>query len=79
LGENLFREALARRQGALAWELRTATSAAELLISQARAAEAPDILAPIYERFTEGFETGDIRAARETLSKRDGRRPDQSI
>jgi predicted ATPase len=75
-GENLFRDALAmaRRQGALAWELRTATSAARFLASQDREIEALDILAPVYERFTEGFETADLRAARETLSKLDRRR-----
>jgi hypothetical protein len=75
-GEDLFRDALtmARRQGALAWELRTATSAARILASQNRHIEALDILAPVYERCAEGFETADLRAARETLSKLDGRR-----
>jgi predicted ATPase/DNA-binding winged helix-turn-helix (wHTH) protein len=75
-GEALFRDALAmaQRQGALSWELRTATSAARFLISQGREVEALDMLAPIYERFTEGFETADSRAARDTLSKLDRRR-----
>ena len=44
---------LARRQGALSWELGTATSAARLLVSHGRDTEALDMLAPIYERFTE--------------------------
>jgi hypothetical protein len=70
-GEALFREslALARRQGSQAWELRTATSAAGVLSSQGRDAEALDLLSPIYERFTEGFETADLHAARMTLSE----------
>jgi hypothetical protein len=75
-GEELFREslALARRQGAHAWELRTATSAAGVLGSQGRHAEALDLLSPIYDRFTEGFETADLHAARMTLSKLEGGR-----
>jgi predicted ATPase/DNA-binding winged helix-turn-helix (wHTH) protein len=70
-GESLFSDALAmaQRQGALAWELRIATSAAKFLIAQDRDFEAVKILAPMYERFTEGFETADLRAARGTLSE----------
>jgi predicted ATPase/DNA-binding winged helix-turn-helix (wHTH) protein len=55
---------LARRQGALALELRTALSLARLRVSQGRHDEARRILTPIYDRFTEGFETPDLRAAR---------------
>jgi predicted ATPase/DNA-binding winged helix-turn-helix (wHTH) protein len=75
-GEELFREslALARRQGARAWELRTATSAARVLGSLGRDPEALDLLSPIYERFTEGFETADLHAARMILSKLEGGR-----
>ena len=58
---------LARRQGALALELRTALSLARLRVSQARHDEARRILTPIYDRFTEGFETPDLRAARDML------------
>ena len=70
-GENLFHDALAmaQHQGALAWELRIATSAAKFLISQDRDFEAVKMLAPMYERFTEGFETADLGAAHETLSE----------
>jgi predicted ATPase/DNA-binding winged helix-turn-helix (wHTH) protein len=54
----------ARRQGALSWELRTATSLARLLRDQNRSTEAIPLLAPIYNRFTEGFEADDLKAAK---------------
>ena len=68
--ESLFRQALAaaRPQGALSWELRAATSLARLLRGRGRAAEAIACLQPIYERFTEGFGTADLSAAREVLN-----------
>jgi predicted ATPase len=64
--EDHYQQALdwARRQGALSWELRTATSLARLWGDQNRSAEAIALLAPIYNRFTEGFETDDLKAAK---------------
>jgi len=64
--EGHFRQALdrAHRQGALSWELRAATSLARLWRDQNRSAEAIALLAPIYNRFTEGFETADFKAAK---------------
>jgi predicted ATPase len=64
--EDHYQQALgwARRQGALSWELRAATSLARLLRDQNRSAEAIALLAPIYNRFTEGFETADLKAAK---------------
>jgi hypothetical protein len=64
--EDHYQQALgwARRQGALSWELRAATSLARLLRDQNRSTEAIALLAPIYDRFTEGFETVDLKAAR---------------
>jgi predicted ATPase len=61
-----FRRALdwARRQGALSWELRAATSLARLLRDQDRSTEAISLLASVYNRFTEGYETDDLKAAR---------------
>ena len=56
--------ACARRQGALSWELRTATSLARLWSERRRPADAGALLRPIYARFTEGFETADLRTAR---------------
>jgi len=69
--ENCFREALdvARRQGALFWELRCALDLADLRVRQDRQDEARQILAPVYDRFTEGFETADLRSARAILEK----------
>jgi predicted ATPase len=67
--EKLFREALdlARRQDTLSWELRAATSLARLLRDQGRSAEALALLQPIYDRFTEGFDTADLKAAKALL------------
>jgi predicted ATPase len=67
--EGHFRQALdwARRQGALSWELRAATSLARLLRDHDRCAEAMALVAPIYNRFTEGFETADLKAAKALL------------
>jgi predicted ATPase len=69
--ENHFNQALdwARRQGALSWELRAATSLAGLLRDQGRIGEARDLLAPIYERFTEGFGTADLQAGKKLLDE----------
>jgi predicted ATPase/DNA-binding winged helix-turn-helix (wHTH) protein len=65
VAEDHFRQALdwARRQGALAWELRAATSLARLRRDQGRSREARVVLVPIYDRFTEGFGTIDLKAA----------------
>jgi predicted ATPase len=67
--EGHFRQALdwARRQGALSWELRAATSLARLWYEQSRPAEALALLQPVYDRFTEGFDTADLRAAKALL------------
>jgi predicted ATPase/DNA-binding winged helix-turn-helix (wHTH) protein len=54
---------LAREQHALSWELRSATSLAGLWHAHGRAAEAYQLLSPVYARFTEGFATADLRAA----------------
>jgi predicted ATPase len=69
--EDHFRRALdwARRQGALSWELRAATSLARLLRDQDRVGEARELLAPIYQRFTEGFETADLQTAKRLLDE----------
>ena len=67
--EDHFRQALdwARRQGALSWELRAAMSLARLLRDQGRSADAAALLTPVYDRFTEGFETADLKATKALL------------
>ncbi len=58
---------MAREQGALFWELRVALSVARLRVRQGRLHEARAPLASVYDRFTEGFATADLRAARTML------------
>jgi predicted ATPase len=60
--ERCFRQAVevARRQGALTWELRAATSLARLYQRQDRPILARKALAPVVRRFTEGFTTADL-------------------
>jgi predicted ATPase/DNA-binding winged helix-turn-helix (wHTH) protein len=60
---------LAHRQGALSWELRTATSLARLRRGQGRVVEACELLAPVYGRFTEGFGSADLRSAKQLLDE----------
>ena len=69
--EGHFRQALdwTRRQGALSWELRAATSVARMWRDQGRSNEARDLLAPVYNRFTEGFETADLKIAKSLLDQ----------
>jgi predicted ATPase len=66
-----FREAidLAREQSALGWELRAAISFARLRHRQGAASEAHGLLAAVYGRFTEGFETPDLKTARQLLDE----------
>jgi predicted ATPase len=69
--ENEFSRSLdwARRQGALSWELRTATSLARLRRDEGRACEARDLLAAVHGRFTEGLATADLKAAKRLLDE----------
>jgi predicted ATPase/DNA-binding winged helix-turn-helix (wHTH) protein len=60
---------LSRRQGALAWELRTAVDLAELLAAQEKRDEAVGVLRPVYERFVEGRDTADVKAAERLLAR----------
>jgi DNA-binding SARP family transcriptional activator len=65
-----FRRALnlAHQQGARAWELRAAVSLARALGERGQRAEARALLAPVYATFTEGFDTPDLRVARDLLT-----------
>jgi len=68
-GEGHFLRALdlAHRQAALSWELRTATGLARLRRDQNRIGEARLLLSSVYGRFTEGFGTADLTAAKEMI------------
>jgi tetratricopeptide (TPR) repeat protein len=67
--EQCFHRALdvARDQGVLSWELRSAMSLARLWRGQQRVSQARKLLAPVYRRFTEGFGTADLVSAKMLL------------
>jgi predicted ATPase/DNA-binding winged helix-turn-helix (wHTH) protein len=58
---------VARKHGALFWELRAVMSLMRLPSDEAEAAEVRAMLAEVYGRFTEGFDTPDMVAARKLL------------
>ena len=66
-----FRTAIemAQAQSAKSWELRAATSLARLLRETNRHNEARTMLAEIYNWFTEGFETADLKDAKALLQE----------
>jgi predicted ATPase len=68
--EGYFERALtvARRQQARSWELRAATSMALLWRDQGKPQQARELLAPVYDRFTEGFGTLDLKEAKALLN-----------
>ena len=59
---------MARQQQAKSLELRAAMSLSRLWQRQQRT-EASALLAPIYDRFTEGFDTADLQEARTLLEE----------
>ena len=69
--EELYRKALsiAEGQDAKLWELRAAVSLARLRRDQGPRAEARELLAPIYDWFTEGFDTPDLKEAKALLDE----------
>ena len=69
--EDHFRQALdwARRQGALSWELRAATSLARCCAIRAAPPMPSPASQPIYDRFTQGFGTADLTAAKQLLDE----------
>ena len=58
---------VARTQSALAWELRSSMVLARLLCEGGQRDEARHTLGLVYDRFTEGFETADLKLARAFL------------
>ena len=69
--EACFRRAIevAQRQGAKLLQLRAAASLARLWQSQGRFREARELLAPLYDWFTEGFDTADLKDAKALLDE----------
>ena len=69
--EQCFRRAIAiaREQDAKSWELRATTSLARLLRDTSRRDEACATLAEIYNWFTEGFDTADLKEAKALLDE----------
>jgi predicted ATPase len=61
--------AIARKQSAKSFELRATTSLARLLRKQGRRDEARTMLADIYNWFTEGFDTADLKDAKALLDQ----------
>jgi predicted ATPase/DNA-binding SARP family transcriptional activator len=60
---------VASQQKAKSWELRAATDLTRLWQTQGRLEEACDLLTPIYNWFTEGFDTPDLKAAHTLLEE----------
>ena len=69
--ETYFERALsiARQQQAKSWELRAAMSLARLWRNQGKVQQARELLAAVYEWFTEGFDTRDLREAKALLEE----------
>ncbi len=59
---------LSRRQAARSWELRTAISLAALLRARGQAAGAEELLRRVFEQFTEGLDSADLKAAERLLA-----------
>ena len=69
--QQYFERALevSRQQQAKSWELRAAMSLARLWRDQGKRDEARELLAPVYGWFTEGFDTLDLKEAKERCCK----------
>jgi predicted ATPase len=69
--EMLFDRALmiARAHQAKSWELRAAISLARLWLGHGNRQRARDLLAPIYDWFSEGFDTLDLKTAKSLLDE----------
>jgi len=61
--------AVARAQQARSWELRASMSMARLWRDQGKRDEARDLLVPVYDWFTEGFGTLDLKEAKALLDE----------
>jgi predicted ATPase len=70
-GRTEFQKAVAveRQQSAKLWELRAALDLARLWCDQGKRTEARDLLAPVYNWFTEGFDTPVLQDAKALLDE----------
>ena len=59
----------ARQQRAKSWELRSSTTLAQLLAERGQRDAARELLRPIYNWFTEGFDTKDLKEAKALLGE----------
>lgn len=59
----------ARKQQAKSWELRTSTTLAEILAERGDRQQAIELLAPVFNWFTEGFDTFDLKQAKKLLDQ----------
>jgi predicted ATPase len=68
--ENFLMQSLAcaHRQSATGWELRTAMALGRFHARRGAHEQARGTLAAVYDRFTDGFETPDLEAARALLA-----------
>jgi DNA-binding response OmpR family regulator/class 3 adenylate cyclase/predicted ATPase len=71
--------AIARRQQARCWELRTACDLAQLRQGKGRRKEALQLLQPIYDQFTEGFDTADLQYARLIIDSLKSKRGNKQV
>ena len=60
---------IARNQHAKSWELRATTSLARMLAKQGKRDKARSMLAEIYNWFTEGFDTADLKDAKALMEE----------
>jgi tetratricopeptide (TPR) repeat protein len=61
--------AIAQHQSARSLELRASRDLAQIWLAEGRRTEARDLLAPVYHRFTEGFDTPDLKEAKALLEE----------
>jgi class 3 adenylate cyclase/predicted ATPase len=69
--QHCFEQALttAQREQAKSWELRAATSLARMWLRDGRFDDARALLTPVYDWFTEGFDTADLQDAKALLGQ----------
>lgn len=60
--------ALSRRQGALAWELRSSIDLSRCFAAQGTPGLARAVLQPIFDRFTDRADRSDLRTAKDLLA-----------